>query len=680
LEDSVRQAVEASGASDRTGSPGRTALRGHVIHDVGGAGPIYAAVTAPGGRRYYSDERHHRIVVEEAGGYRWSFGSLGSGAGELRHPRGLAVLAGPSPDATRLFVCDAWNHRIQVFDGNGRPRFAFGVPGSADGQFDMPSDVCLVAPRFPGEGADDDAVEPWLAVADRWNNRVQVFDLDGALIGVVGGSHGSLARPGADLAGWPFFRLAADPTFGFPVRLSWKAPCLEIESANGHTCRVNLALALLPGFDRWILDAPVAELLSARRAFASAARLALPPADVLAAIATRLGSLQLAAGRPDDAARTWGRSWPRGLTARVIERELTSRVDAAEAGLEGAASRSGRSVISSLESAVAIERRRRGRKAAEHALEGRADIRSRDRATGPTDVERQRADHVLAGLTRLSALGGRLALVRGCRAPEAEVAWTAPAGAGLLQQAVVGPGVLAVVAGQEPAVWLFDARCAPMARFSLPAGTRPRAIAPAPHGGWFVTDLHRDCIIELNDAGKILRLWGGRGEAPDRLCTPLGLWFADCRLYVADRDNDRVQVCEPTGHPLGAYPRLAAPVGVAVDGRVLWVAEWGRPAVRQVDRRTGKTSGWLVHEDLVSPVSVARARGTVLVADHFGAAIHAFDRGGQWLGKLGRAAGQPIGRLTGVAAWAGGGIAVDHEFGRLLRFALPRRTGTWRRE
>jgi len=234
--------------------PAVRARFGRVIHDVGGAGPIYAAVRAPGGRRYFSDELHHRVLVEEPSGYRWSFGTPGEGAGEFRRPRGLALVPGTTLEETRLFVCDAWNHRVQVFDGLGRPRFAFGGFGCGDGQFDTPSDIVVVCPLFEGEEIDPAAPDAgaWLAVADRSNNRVQVFGLDGVLVGVIDGQQRpTVVHPAAEMAGWPCFRPGIAPSMWFPVRLAWKAPSLEIVSANGAVTRVNLAVALLPDFETW---------------------------------------------------------------------------------------------------------------------------------------------------------------------------------------------------------------------------------------------------------------------------------------------------------------------------------------------------------------------------------------------------------------------------------------------
>jgi hypothetical protein len=82
--------------------------------------PIYSAVLASSGRRYLSDEYHHRVIVEEPTGERWNFGGYGTGPGEFNRPRGLVLQEGQDPSASRLFVCDAWNHRLQVFDGDGQ--------------------------------------------------------------------------------------------------------------------------------------------------------------------------------------------------------------------------------------------------------------------------------------------------------------------------------------------------------------------------------------------------------------------------------------------------------------------------------------------------------------------------------------------------------------------------------
>lgn len=650
---------------------GKSSLGGHVIHDVDGAGPIYAAAISPDGRRYFSDEHRHRVVVEESSGYRWSFGTLGSGAGELRHPRGLDLLPAPTPADSRLFVCDAWNHRVQAFDGNGRFCFAFGCPGSGAGQFDVPSDVAVVKPRFAGEDADDDdAGTAWLAVADRWNNRVQVFESDGTFVGSVGGTRAAGAgRASLGRAGWPFFRLGPEPALWFPVRLAWKDERLEVVSASGLVLRIDLASAMLPDFDTWRRRATVADLRAARAAFAAAERTDVPPPDVLAAIDTDLGIRQIEADRWDDAARAWARPWPGSTPARSVERQLLDRVDALERQPPARHSATRTALVRTLASRADVARRLLARRAAAESL-----VDERDRFGDPFYPDRH-----ARSLAAYAQLSSRLSVLARVKEPEAQVAWCAPQAAGDLRQAAVGHGVLAVVAGREPAVWLFDAHCAPLARFSLPAGTWPHGIAAAPDRGWYVTDVQHDCVFQLSEAGRIVRVWGGRGDGPDRLHHPLGLAAFDGRLLVADRDNDRVEVYDGLAAPLGAYPRLGAPAAVVFDGRTLWVSEWRRPQLRRIDPATGATLATVSRPDIVSPSSLAMGGRLVLAADYFGAAVHAFDLRGRWRGRLWRAGQRPMGRLSGIAVIRGFGVAVDSENGHLLRFALPRRAGAWQR-
>lgn len=66
---------------------------------------------------YVSDEGNHRIVAYDSRTLDClaSFGSVGSGGGCLRYPRGLALGLDASTGLTRLYVADSCNDRISVY-------------------------------------------------------------------------------------------------------------------------------------------------------------------------------------------------------------------------------------------------------------------------------------------------------------------------------------------------------------------------------------------------------------------------------------------------------------------------------------------------------------------------------------------------------------------------------------
>jgi hypothetical protein len=250
------------------------------------SGPIWASVADAHGRRFLTDEFNHRVVVEDGAGRAWTFGQRGSGAGDLRFPRGLALISHRRLPDARVFIADTGNHRIQVFDGTGALRFAFGGRGKSDGQFRAPADVVIASPALPREG--DRAVGaalPLVVVADQWNSRLQVFTPEGVWLATIGG-RGQLAgeaSPGQD--GWPFFRLGPVSVPRDPVRLSWQAPGLTVVGGSGHVQRIDLAAAMLPTAEQWHATASDAERDLARRYFALR-RLGgrVPSAEVMLAV------------------------------------------------------------------------------------------------------------------------------------------------------------------------------------------------------------------------------------------------------------------------------------------------------------------------------------------------------------------------------------------------------------
>ncbi|XP_078662200.1 uncharacterized protein LOC144906106 [Branchiostoma floridae x Branchiostoma belcheri] len=90
------------------------------------------------------------------------FGGRGTRTGEFSFPIGVAV-----DSYGGIFVTDTGNHRVQVFDGEGRYKFQFGVNGNRDGEFLRPSAI-VVTPAGDIVVKDD--------------KKIQVFDSEGRFV------------------------------------------------------------------------------------------------------------------------------------------------------------------------------------------------------------------------------------------------------------------------------------------------------------------------------------------------------------------------------------------------------------------------------------------------------------------------------------------------------------------
>ena len=103
--------------------------------------------------------------------------------GEFLRPRALAI-----DDQDRIYVADSCNHRIQVFDTQGKLLNAWGTRGTAPGQMSYPYDLAIGP-----DGA--------LYVCEYGNQRVQKFAADGAAgsLGGWGAARVNCSTPGP----WP---------------------------------------------------------------------------------------------------------------------------------------------------------------------------------------------------------------------------------------------------------------------------------------------------------------------------------------------------------------------------------------------------------------------------------------------------------------------------------------------
>ncbi len=117
------------------------------------------------GKYYMPEAGNHRISVWDLQGkFLFMFCKKGSGDGELNNPESIKANS-----RGEFFVADLKNNRIQVFDKDGKFLRKWGEPGEGDGQFNSPAGI--------GIDRHDNVY-----VTEIGNNRVQVFNREGRFI------------------------------------------------------------------------------------------------------------------------------------------------------------------------------------------------------------------------------------------------------------------------------------------------------------------------------------------------------------------------------------------------------------------------------------------------------------------------------------------------------------------
>ncbi len=149
------------------------------------------------------------MKVDLAGTTLWSVGAKGSGTGQFHWPAGLAL----DTVRNRLYVADAYNHRIAVLNPvNGQTLSTFGEKGEGPGQLGLGQYASLAL-----DAAGN------LYVSEATNGRVQVFDPDGKPLTTIGRKGGGGIGQWTNLSGIAIWnnRLFVVDTNGYEVEV-WK--------------------------------------------------------------------------------------------------------------------------------------------------------------------------------------------------------------------------------------------------------------------------------------------------------------------------------------------------------------------------------------------------------------------------------------------------------------------------
>jgi DNA-binding beta-propeller fold protein YncE len=106
--------------------------------------------------------------------------------------------------------------------------------------------------------------------------------------------------------------------------------------------------------------------------------------------------------------------------------------------------------------------------------------------------------------------------------------------------------------------------------FGLPAD-----IAFLPDGSFFVADGYFNSrVVKFDKNGKYQLAWGAFGSGPGQFRVPHGVAIdGQRRVYVADRDNNRVQIFDEDGHYLDEWRNIRGAVAhvMATRDQAVWV-------------------------------------------------------------------------------------------------------------
>ncbi len=114
----------------------------------------------------------------------------------------------------------------------------------------------------------------------------------------------------------------------------------------------------------------------------------------------------------------------------------------------------------------------------------------------------------------------------------------------------------------------------------------PTDLVIAPNGDIFVSDGYGNARIHRYDSGhRLLRSWGDPGSEPGQFVIPHGLCVdGDGRVYVADRQNQRIQIFDREGQLITIWDDIRCPNKMVIDKEgIMYVAELGLVVTGDID-------------------------------------------------------------------------------------------------
>lgn len=98
---------------------------------------------------------------------------------------------------------------------------------------------------------------------------------------------------------------------------------------------------------------------------------------------------------------------------------------------------------------------------------------------------------------------------------------------------------------------------------------QPTDVVVAPGGDIFVTDSHRNGVnnrvIKFARDGRYIKEWGGKGSGPGELSEPHTIAMdSRGRLFVGDRENNRIQIFDQEGTFLDEWRQFGRPSGIVI--------------------------------------------------------------------------------------------------------------------
>jgi DNA-binding beta-propeller fold protein YncE len=147
----------------------------------------------------------------------------------------------------------------------------------------------------------------------------------------------------------------------------------------------------------------------------------------------------------------------------------------------------------------------------------------------------------------------------------------------------------------------------------------PTEMVPGPSGDLYVADGYRNARVHRFAADGRLRLsWGEGGKtAPSHFHLPHSLIVnEEGKVYVCDRENNRIQVFSADGQFLSMWPDMRRPLDISMDGDgIFYISEGGvsglSPRISLMDRDGNVVARW---DSLSAHGSWVDAHGDIYVA------------------------------------------------------------------